>query len=110
MTNNQIIKEYAKNKLLAEQAQNRCKELQPLLYDIIVSDGTQDIGKKTYSIETAAYKVSMTESDGATVIDYKAIALNTLGLTEKELKDYAKKHGFTTTRKGAITFRASEKE
>ena len=36
MTNNAIIKEYAKNKLLAEQAQNRCKELQPLLYDIMV--------------------------------------------------------------------------
>lgn len=52
MTNNAIIKEYAKNKLLAEQAQNRCKELQPLLYDIIVSDGTQDIGKKTYTVET----------------------------------------------------------
>lgn len=110
MTNNAIIKEYAKNKLLAEQAQNRCKELQPLLYDIMVAEGTQDIGKKTYSVETTAYKVSMTESNSAVVIDYKAIALNTLGLDEKQLKEYAEKHGFTTTRKGAIIYRASEKE
>lgn len=110
MTNNTIIKEYAKNKLLAEQAQNRCKELQPLLYDIIVSDGTQDIGKKTYTVETAGYKVSMTEANSAVIIDYKAIALNALGMDEKQLKAYAEKHGYTTTRKGAITYRAFEKE
>lgn len=110
MTNNQVIKEYAKNKLLAEQAQNRCKELQPLLYDIIISDGTQNIGKKTYTVETAGYKVSMTEANSAVVIDYKAIALNALGMNEKQLKEYAEKHGFTITRKGAITYRASEKE
>lgn len=110
MTNNAIIKEYAKNKLLAEQAQNRCKELQPLLYDIMTAEGAQDIGKKTYSVETAGYKVSMTESNSAVVIDYKAIALNALGVDEKALKEYAEKHGFTTTRKGAITFRAIEKE
>lgn len=110
MTNNAIIKEYAKNKLLAEQAQNRCKELQPLLYDIMVSEGEQTIGKKTYTVETAGYKVSMTEANSAVVIDYKAIALNSLGLDEKALKEYAEKHGFTTTRKGAITYRASEKE
>lgn len=110
MTNNAIIKEFAKNKLLAEQAQNRCKELQPLLYDIIVSDGIQDIGKKTYTVETAGYKVSMTEANSANVIDYKAIVLNTLGMSEKQLKAYAKNHGFITTRKGAITYRVSEKE
>lgn len=110
MTNNAVIKEYAKNKLLAEQAQNRCKELQPLLYDIMVTDGVQDIGKKTYTVETAGYKVSMTEANSAVVIDYKAIALSISKMDEKELKAFAEKYGFTTTRRGAITYRATEKE
>ena len=110
MTNNQVIKEYAKNKLLAETALNRCKELQPLLYDIIVSEGEQTIGKKTYTVETSAYTVSMTESEPAEIVDYKAIAMVVLGLDEKELKTYAHKHGFTTIRKGATTFKAKENE
>lgn len=52
----------------------------------------------------------MTEANSAVVIDYKAIALNALGMDEKQLKAYAEKHGYTTTRKGAITYRATEKD
>lgn len=110
MTNNKIIKEYAKNKLLAEQAQNRCKELQPLLYDIMTAEGEQTIGKKTYTIENNNYIIAMTEANSALVVDWKAYVLEALGMTEKQAKQELIQQGYFTTRNGAITFKVESKE
>ena len=110
MTNKTFINEYAKAKVTIKELTAKVKEMESEMYSIMVEDGQQTIGKKTYTLDTAKYQVQMTESNGSETVDWKAVALSLLKVDEKTAKEYAFKNGFVTTRKGSIKFDANIKE
>ena len=110
MANKTFINEYAKAKVTVKELTAKVKEMENEMYSIMVEDGRQTIGKKTYTLDTAKYQVKMTESDSSETVDWKAVALSVLKVDEKTAKEYAFKNGFITTRKGSIKFDANIKE
>ena len=110
MANKTFINEYAKAKVTVKELTAKVKEMENEMYSIMVEDGQQTIGKKTYTLDTAKYQVKMTESDSSETVDWKAVALSVLKVDEKTAKEYAFKNGFITTRKGSIKFDANIKE
>lgn len=110
MVNKTFINEYAKAKVMVKDLTAKVKEMENEMYSIMVEDGQQTIGKKTYTLDTAKYQVQMTESNSSETVDWKAVALSLLKVDEKTAKEYAFKNGFIITRKGSIKFDANIKE
>lgn len=110
MASKTFINEYAKAKVAVKELTAKVKEMENEMYSIMVEDGRQTIGKKTYTLDTAKYQVKMTESDSSETVDWKSVALSVLKVDEKTAKEYAFKNGFITTRKGSIKFDANIKE
>ena len=110
MASKTFINEYAKAKVTVKALTAKVKEMENEMYSIMVEDGQQTIGKKTYTLDTAKYRVKMTESDSSETVDWKSVALSVLKMDEKTAKEYAFKNGLITTRKGAIKFDADKIE
>ena len=110
MSSKTIMNEYGKIKVTIKDLTAQMKKLEPQIYSIMVEEGLQSIGKKTYTFNTAKYQIKITEADSSEVVDWKALALYVLKMDEKTAKKYAFEKGLINTRKGAITYNADKIE
>ena len=105
MTDKKIALEYAKNKILLEELTEKVKLLEKEMYGVMVEQGEQTIGKKTYTYALPNYEIQMTETASSETVDWKSIALELLGTDEANGKIYAKKHNFVTSRNGSVKYK-----
>lgn len=112
MTNQQKQKliTYAKNKILAKTASDKCKSLEPEIYSLMVDFGEQknDTAKSTFKVDIDnSYTISATDNRPTDTVNYKALAMALLHMTDKEVEQYAKKNGYTSSRKGSTTYKVN---
>ena len=110
MANVRMLNEYAKNKLTEKQLSVSNKNTEKELYSVMVDEGLQTIGEKTYTLETSNYIIAMTERNGGETVDLETWLLNQLGLDKKTATERAKADKCFKYSNGSVVFKVKVKE